>query len=57
MDKQQQRLKLNTISKLGVIVLSIVLLTGISIVPAIQLEVYGQQQPQQQNKVGLSQVI
>jgi hypothetical protein len=57
----QQHLKSNNniISKLAVIVLSIVLLTGISLLPAIQVRVYGQvqQQPQQQNKVGLSQVI
>jgi hypothetical protein len=43
-------------------VLSIVLMPGISFVPAIYLGVYGQQeqqqqQLQQQNKVGLSQVI
>ncbi len=62
---RQQHLKTNNIiSKLAVIVLSIVLLTGISLVPALQVEVYGQvqqqqqqQQPQQQKQVGLSQVI
>jgi hypothetical protein len=63
MHNQQQHLKTNNIiSKLAVIVLSIVLLTGISLVPALQIEVNGQvqkqQQPQQQqNQVGLSQVI
>jgi hypothetical protein len=59
---QQQHFKLNNIiSKLAVIVLSIVLLTGISLVPALQVEVYGQVQqqlqPKQQNQVGLNQVI
>src|SRR5919112_1608960 len=59
----QQHLKSNNniISKLAVITLSIVLLTGISLVPALQIGVNGQvqqQQPQQQQKqVGLSQVI
>jgi flagellar basal body-associated protein FliL len=64
MHKEQQRhqhLKSNNIiSKLAIIVLSIVLLTGISLVPALQIRVNGQvqqQQPQQQNQVGLSQVI
>ena len=39
----QQHLKSdNIISKLAVIVLSIVLLTGISLVPALQIGVYGQ---------------
>jgi hypothetical protein len=51
----------NIISKLAVIVLSIVLLTGISFVPALQIGVHGQvqpqQQPQQQKQIGLSQVI
>ena len=50
----------NIISKLAVIVLSIVLLTGISLVPALQIGANGQvqqQQPQQQKQVGLSQVI
>ena len=51
----------NIISKLAVIVLSIVLLTGISLVPVIQAGVYAQlqrqtqqlqQTPQQQNKAG-----
>ena len=49
------------ISVLEVIALSIVLLTGISLVPALQIGVNGQvqqqQQPQQQKQVGLSQVI
>src|SRR5919107_937186 len=67
MHNQQQHLKTNNIiSKLAVIVLSIALLTGISLVPALQIEVNGQvqqgqqqqqQQPQQQKQVGLSQVI
>jgi hypothetical protein len=63
MHNQQQHLKTNNIiSKFAVIVLSIVLLTGISFVPALQIGVNGQlqqqqQQPQQQKQVGLSQVI
>ena len=69
MHKEQQRQHLKTnniISKLTVITLSIVLLTGISLVPALQIGVNGQvqqqqqqqqQQPQQQKQVGLSQVI
>jgi hypothetical protein len=56
---------LKFISELAVIVLSVVLLTGISLVPALQIGVNGQaqqqqqqqQQPQQQNQVGISQVI
>jgi hypothetical protein len=59
-EHRQQHLKSNNIiSKLAVIVLSIVLLTGISLVPALQIGVNGQvqQQPQQQKQVGLSQVI
>ena len=46
-------------SELAVIVLSIVLLTGLALVPAIQIGVNGQlqQQPSQQNQVGISQVI
>jgi hypothetical protein len=60
--QQQQHLKTNNIiSKFAVIVLSIVLLTGIALVPALQIGVDGQlqqqQQPQQQKQVGLSQVI
>src|SRR5919112_1948644 len=72
--KQQQHLKTNNIiPKLAVIVLSIVLLTGISLVPTLQSGVYSQvqqqqqqqqqlqqqlqQQPQQQNQIALSQVI
>jgi hypothetical protein len=61
---QQHHLKPNNIiSKLGVIVLSSVLLTGLGFLPALQIGVDGQvqqqqQQPQQQKKqVGLSQVI
>jgi hypothetical protein len=43
MHNYQQHLKSNNnISKLAVIVLSIVLLTGMSLVPAIQVGVYGQ---------------
>ena|SRR5215213_10286641 len=63
MHKEQQRQHLksnNIVSKLAVITLSIVLLTGISLVPALQGVAYGQSQqqaPQQQNQVGLSQVI
>ena len=46
--QQQQHLKTNNIiSKLAVIVLSIVLLTGISLVPALQIGVNGQVQQQQ----------
>src|SRR5215216_2337032 len=61
---QQRHLKTNNIiSKFAVIVLSIVLLTGLALVPALQIGVNGQvqqqqqQQPQQQNSVGLSQII
>ena len=60
-------LKRNNLSKLGVIVLSIILLTGISFIPVLQVGVYGQQKlqsqsqqqapQQQQNRVDLSQVI
>jgi hypothetical protein len=59
-------LKPNIISKLGVIVLSIILLTGISFIPVFQVGIYAQQplqsqqqlpQQQQQNRVGLSQII
>jgi uncharacterized BrkB/YihY/UPF0761 family membrane protein len=51
MHKEQQRQHLksnNIISKLAVIALSIVLLTGISLVLALQIGAYGQlvQQPQ-----------
>ena len=41
----RQHLKSYNISKLGVIVLSIVLLTGISIIPTLQIEVQGRGQP------------
>jgi CHASE3 domain sensor protein len=46
--RQQQHLKSNNniISKLAVITLSIVLLTGISLVPALQIGVSGQVQQQ-----------
>jgi hypothetical protein len=51
MHKEQQRqhhLKSNNIiSKLAVIVLSIILLTGISLIPALQIGVNGQVQQQQ----------
>jgi len=54
MHKEQQRQHLksndNIISKLAVIVLSIVLLTGISLVPALQIGVNGQVQQQHNNK-------
>jgi hypothetical protein len=61
-ENPQQHLKSNNniISKLAVIVLSIVLLTGISLVPALQIGANGQVQQQalqQQNQVGISQVI
>jgi hypothetical protein len=47
--RQRQQLKSNNIiPKLVVIVLSIVLLTGISLVPALQIGVNGQVQKQQQ---------
>jgi hypothetical protein len=45
MHNQSHRIKLNTKSKLGVIVLSIVLLTGISLVPTLQIGVQGRGQP------------
>jgi uncharacterized lipoprotein YajG len=48
-NQQEQHLKTNNIiSKLLVIILSIVLLTGISLVPALQIGVNGQVQQQQQ---------
>jgi hypothetical protein len=56
-------LKPNIISKLGVILLSIILLTGISFIAVFQAGAYAQKQPQsqqvpqQQNRVGLSQII
>ena len=57
-------LKPNIISKLGVILLSIILLTGISFIAVFQAGVYAQKQPQSQqmpqqtqNRVGLSQII
>jgi hypothetical protein len=52
-----QYLKTNNISKLAVIALSIVLITGIFLLPAIHLRVYGQQPPQQQNQILPIQVI
>ena len=42
---------------LAVIALSIVLITGIFLLPAIHLRVYGQQPPQQQNQILPIQVI
>ena len=53
-NQQQRHLKTNKIiSKIAVILLSIILLTGISLLPAIQVGVYGQvQQQQQQPKRG-----
>ena len=56
-------IKPNVVSKLGVILLSTILLTGISFIPVFQAGVYAQQPQsqqapqQQQNRVGLSQVI
>jgi hypothetical protein len=47
MYNQQHHLKTNNISKLGVLTLSIVLLTGISLVPTLQIGVQGQVQQQQ----------
>jgi quercetin dioxygenase-like cupin family protein len=48
---RQHHLKSNNIiSKLGVIVLSVVLLTGISLIPALQIGVNGQVQQQQQQQ-------
>src|SRR5215217_6528070 len=61
--QQQQHLTTNNIiSKFAVIVLSVVLLTGLALVPALQIGVNGQvqqqqQAPQQQKQVGLSQII
>jgi hypothetical protein len=50
-EQQRQRLKSNNIiSKLAVIALSIVLLTGISLVPSLQIGVNGQVQQQQQQQ-------
>jgi hypothetical protein len=64
MHNHQRHLEPNTISKLGVIVLSIILLTGISFIPVFQVGIYAQQPSQsqqqgvqQQNRVGLSQII
>ena len=45
MHNQPQHIKLTTLSKLGVILLSIVLLTGISIIPTLQIGVQGRGQP------------
>jgi hypothetical protein len=65
----KQHLQINNkISKLAVIVLSIALITGISFIPVLQAGVYAQQpqpqqlqqqgpQQQQQNRIGISQVI
>ena len=56
-------IKPNVVSKLGVILLSTILLTGISFIPGFQAGVYAQQPQsqqapqQQQNRVGLSQII
>src|SRR5687768_15750195 len=44
MHNQQQHLKTNNVSKFAVIVLSIVLLTGISLVPVLQVGASAQQQ-------------
>lgn len=49
--RQRQHLKLNNIIlKLTLIVLSIVLLTGISLVPTLQIGINGQVQQQQQQQ-------
>jgi cytochrome c-type biogenesis protein CcmH/NrfG len=50
--EHRQHLKSNNniISKLAVIVLSIVLLTGLALVPVLQIEVSGQVQQQQQQQ-------
>ena len=55
--KQQQHLKTNNIimSKIAVIVLSIVLLTGLALVPALQSEVYSQVQQQDNQGRGQEQ--
>jgi hypothetical protein len=45
MHNHQRHLKPNNISKLGVIVLSIVLITGIFLVPTLQIGVQGRGQP------------
>ena len=50
----RQHLKSYNISKLGVIVLSIVLLTGISIIPTLQIEVQGRGQPQRTTTPAIS---
>jgi hypothetical protein len=50
----QQHPNSNTISKLAVIVLSIILLTGISFMSVFQARVYAQQQPQQSQQGHLS---
>lgn len=42
MHNQQQYFQTNNVSKFAVIALSIVLLTGISLVPALQIGVNGQ---------------
>ena len=62
MHNQQQHLKLNNIiSKLAVIVLSIVLLPAIPLVSALQIAANGQSQhqqpPKQKMKIDLSQII
>src|SRR5919112_1047644 len=58
MQNQQRNIESKNISKLSVILLSIILLTGISFIPVLQAGVYAQQpQPQQKNRIGISQVI
>src|ERR687890_109276 len=58
MQNQQRNIESKNISKLSVIVLSIILLTGISFIPVLQAGVYAQSQPsQQKNRIGISQVI
>jgi hypothetical protein len=52
-NQQQQHLKTNNVSKLAVIVLSIVLLTGISLVPVLQVGASAQQQQQPSPIIGV----
>jgi hypothetical protein len=57
-EQQQHHLKSNNIiSKSAVIVLSIVSLTGISLVPALQIGVNGQVQQQQQQPQQIAQQV
>jgi len=62
-NRQHLQINNNNISKLAVIILSIALITRISFIPVFQARVYAQQPQsqqapqQQQNRVGLSQII